>query len=199
MNIAEHVGTHPQPVRYYVQLIAGTFRTMLSIGMLVAGTALIGLALAVFLDGFDLVDIGLGLSVGEVLGTFVVLGVVGAFAFGLATEGRYGTAALTSAYPTLEVMIGRMLGGLVVSWIVGWAAGRLESVVADQNLPFRAAQEMIRAIGSAGFIVALLAVPLSWGLSRGLQRAGFDAQVELPVLYVFWAIFALVAFTMPPA
>ena len=58
---------------------------------------------------------------------------------------------------------------------------------------------MVRATGASGYLVALIAVPLVWGLRRGLERAGFDAQVELPALYVVWAIFALVAFTMPTA
>ncbi len=197
MNVTEHIGTHPQKAGYYVRLIVSTFRTMLAMAMLVAGSGLVGLAVAVFLDGFDLVDIGLGLSIGEVLGTFLVIGVSGAFAFGVATEGRYGAANLTRRYPTLEVAIGRVIGGIVVSVIIGWVAGRLETVVVDQNLPIRAAWEMVRAVGASGYLATLIGVPVVWGVRRGLDRAGFDAQIELPVLYALWAGLALVIFTMP--
>lgn len=197
MNVTEHIGTHPQKARYYVQLIVSTFRTMLAMGMLVAGSGLVGLAAAVFLDGFDLVDVGLGLSIGEVLGTFLVIGVSGAFAFGVATEGRYGAANVTRGYPTLEVAIGRVVGGVAVAFIIGWVATRLESVVVDQNLPIRAAQEIVRAVGASGYLATLIGVPSVWGLRRGLDRAGFDAQIELPVLYVLWVGLALVLFTMP--
>ena len=31
------------------------------------------------------------------------------------------------------------------------------------------------------------------------KRAGFDADIELPGLYVLWAAFALIAFSMPAA
>ena len=199
MNLTEHIGRHPQSIRYYFLLIGSTFRTMLSMGMLVAGTGLMGLALAVFLDGFGLVDVGLGLSIGQVLGAFIVIGVSAAFAFGVATEGRYGTAALMSRYPSLEVVIGRIIGGLFVVWLLRWVSGQVASIVADQSLPFRVGDEVIRATASAGVLAVLLGVPLVWAARQGLQRAGFDAEVELPGLYVIWVVFALVAFSMPVA
>ena len=172
---------------------------MLSMGMLVVGTGLMGLAIAVFLDGFDIVDIGLGLSIGEVLGAFIVIGVSAAFAFGVATEGRYGTAALMARYPSLEVVAGRILGGLLVVFLLGWIAGQVEPIVADQALPFRVGQEMIRATGSGGLFAVIFGVPAVWLLRQGIRRAGFEADVELPGLYLVWAIFALVAFSMPAA
>lgn len=199
MNITEHIGTHPQSVRYYFLLIGSTFRTMLSMGMLVVGTGLMGLAIAVFLDGFGVVEIGLGLSIGEVLGAFIVMGVSAAFAFGVATEGRYGTAALMARYPSLEVVAGRILGGVLVVLLLGWVAEQLEPIVAEQALPFRVGHEVIRATGSAGLLAVLLGVPLVWALRQGARRAGFDADVELPGLYVLWALLALITFSMPAA
>lgn len=199
MNITEHIGSHPQSIRYYFALIGSTFRTMLSMGMLVVGSGLMGLAIAVFLDGFGIVEIGLGLSIGEVLGSFVVIGVSAAFAFGVATEGRYGTAALMARYPSLEVVAGRIFGGLLVALLLGWMAGQLESVVVDQELPFRVGQEVIRATGSAGLLAVLVGVPGVWLLRQGIRRAGFEADIELPGIYVLWAVFALIAFSMPAA
>jgi hypothetical protein len=199
VNITEHIGSHPQSVRYYLLLIGSTFRTMLSMGMLVVGTGLMGLAIAVILDGFGVVEVGLGLSIGEVLAAFIVIGVTAAFAFGVATEGRYGTAALMARYPSLEVVAGRIFGGVLVVLLFGWIAGQVEPIVADQALPFRVGQELIRATGSSGLLAVLVGVPLVWALRQGARRAGFDADIELPGLYVLWAVFALVAFSMPAA
>ncbi len=199
MNITEHIGTHPQSIRYYFLLIGSTFRTMLSMSMLVVGTGLMGLAIAVILDGFGVVEVGLGLSIGEMLAAFIVIGVTAAFAFGVATEGRYGTAALMARYPSLEVVAGRVFGGILVVFLLGWIARQVEPIVADQALPFRVGQEVIRATGSSGLLAVLVGVPLVWALRQGVKRAGFDADVELPGLYVLWAVFALVAFSMPAA
>lgn len=199
MNITEHIGTHPQSLRYYLLLIGSTFRTMLSMGMLVVGTGLMGLAFAVVLDGFGVVDVGLGLSIGEVLAAFIVIGVTAAFAFGVATEGRYGTAALMVRYPSLEVVAGRIFGGVLVVLALGWVAGQVESIVADQALPFRVGQEVIRATGSSGLLAVIVGVPLVWALRQGAKRAGFDAELELPGIYVLWVVFALIAFSMPAA
>ncbi len=199
MNITEHIGTHPQSLRYYLLLIGSTFRTMLSMGMLVVGTGLMGLAFAVVLDGFGVVDVGLGLSIGEVLAAFIVIGVTAAFAFGVATEGRYGTAALMVRYPSLEVVAGRIFGGVLVVLALGWVAGQVESIVADQALPFRVGQEVIRATGSSGLLAVIVGVPLVWALRQGAKRAGFDAELELPGLYALWVVFALIAFSMPAA
>lgn len=199
MNITEHIGSHPQSVRYYLLLIGSTFRTMLSMGMLVVGTGLMGLAIAVILDGFGVVEVGLGLSIGEVLAAFIVIGVTAAFAFGVATEGRYGTAALMARYPSLEVVAGRIFGGILIVLFLGWIAGQVEPIVADQALPFRVGQEVIRATGSSGLLAVLVGVPLVWAVRQGAKRAGFDADIELPGLYVLWAVFALIAFSMPAA
>jgi hypothetical protein len=199
VNTTEHFGTHPQSVRYYFLLLGSTFRTMLSMGMLVVGTGLMGLAFAVVLDGFGVVDVGLGLSIGEVLAASIVIGVTAAFAFGVASEGRYGTAALMARYPSLEVVAGRIFGGVLVVLLLGWIAGQVESIVADQPLPFRVGQEVIRAAGSSGLFAVLIGVPLVWALRQGAKRAGLDADIELPGLYVLWAAFALIAFSMPAA
>lgn len=199
MNITAHIGTHPQSIRYYLMLIVSTFRTMLAIGMLVLGSGLVGLATAVLLDGFDLVDVGLGLSIGEVLGSFIVIGVVGAFAFGIATEGRYGAAATSRTYPTIEVGIGRLIAGLVVAWLISWGARQVAPIVIDQNLPIRAAGEMVRATGAAGVLAAILGPVFVWVVKRGLERVGFDFEIELPLLYIVWGLLALATFSMPAA
>lgn len=197
MAVTELIGSHPQPVRYYWRLVAGAFRSALDVGMLVLGTGLVGLAVAVLLDGFGLVEIGLGLSTGAVLGTGLVLGVCGAFALGVASEGRYGSEQTLAGYPELEVAIGRVVGIIVIAVLLLVLAGRLEPLVTDQALPLRVGREVIRATGSSGFFAALVGVPAAWGMRRGLDRLGWGAQLEIPTLYVLWAVAALIAIDIP--
>jgi hypothetical protein len=197
---AEIIGTHPQPLRYYVRLAAGTFRTMLDIGMLALGTGMVGLAFAVALDALDLASIGLPLSTTSLLGSALVIGVLGAFSLGIASEGGYGAAESVSPYPSLEVAIGRVLGSVAVGALLLLAASRTTEFVSGFSLPLRAAHEMIRAAGSAGVLaVPFVAVPLSWGVRRAFEGTWIGRQLELPILYVVWTVAVLLIYTMPTA
>ncbi len=191
-------GVHPQPFRYYFQLAAGTFRTALDLGMLVIGSGIIGLALALLLDRVGVVDLNLGLSVGGFLASLLVISVLGAFALGVASEGRYGAAVSVSEYPPGEVMIGRAVGAALIGLLLGVAASQLQPLVGDLPVPFHAAVEVVRVAGWAGLVVVpFLGAPLAWWLRHGLQRIGFGSRVELPSIYVVWVLAALIIFRMP--
>jgi len=191
------IGDHPQGFAYYFRLVAGTFRTMLDIGMLALGTGSVGLTAAVVLDAFDLVDIGLPLSTSSMLGSALVVGVVGAFALGIASEGGYGAQESVRTYPSLEVAIGRLVSAVVVGVILLVVAARLEEFVSGFSLPVRAGLEMVRATGAAGtYIVPIVGVPVSHLVRTYGGRVGYDFQ--LPVMYVVWAVAAVALYTMPP-
>lgn len=198
MISAELIGRHPQKVSYYMRLVAGTFRSMLDVGMLATGSALVGLAVTLILDAFDLVQVGLGLRTSGLLGSGLVVGVVGAFALGIASEGGYGAPESVRSYPLLEVMIGRMLGSLAISLLLLMAHARLEPLVADLSLPIRAAEGLLGAAGSAGaVVVTLLGVPAAFGVRRGLDRLGWGEEFELPILYVVWVLGLLANYQLP--
>ena len=200
MDTAQVIGRHPQPIRYYARLAAGTFRTMLDVGMLALGTGTVGLALAVILDALDLADVGLPLSTTSLLGSALVIGVIGAFALGIASEGGYGAAESVDRYPSLEVAIARLMGSLVIGLILLYVATRTESFAAEFSLPLRAAHEMLRAVGSAGSLaVPFLGVPIAYLLRRAEARAGIGMQLELPMLYLVWTVATLILYTMPSA
>jgi hypothetical protein len=200
VETAQVIGTHPQSARYYIRLLAGTFRTMLDIGMLALGTGMVGLSLAVVLDALDLADIGMPLSTTALLGSALVIAVIGAFALGIASEGGYGAAESVERYPSLEVAIGRLLGGLVVGLVLLFAASRTESFASDLSLPLRAGHEMLRAVGSAGAVaVPFVGVPVAFLLRRSVERTGVGMQLDLPVLYLVWAVATLILYEMPGA
>lgn len=194
----ELFGRHPQPARYYLTLTLGTFRTGLDLAMLVLGTGLVGLALTVLLAGFDIVDLDLGTGIGGTLGAALVIGVCGGFALGVASEGRYGMARSADDFPLLEVAIGRVLAIVLMSVLLLVVAGRLESIVSDLPYAFTVGLEVIRAVGSAGFIGGLLGVPAAWGVRRGLDRLGWGSSVAIPTIYLVWLLAAIIIFN-PPA
>jgi len=192
------IGRHPQSVGYYLRLVAGTFRTMLDVGMLAVGTALVALAIAVLGDAFDLFSIGLTLSTSALLGSSMVVFVVGAFALGLASEGGYGAPESVRGYPALETALGRLVGSVAVGLLLMVGAARLVDLVADLALPLRVGYEVIRAAGTAGAtVVPLIGVPLAFGIGR--IGNGAARELELPLMYVVWALATLSFFTMPAA
>lgn len=192
------IGSHPQPFMYYVWLVTGTFRTMLDVAMLAAGSALVGLAVAVFGDTFGLFGIGLVLSTSAALGAALVVGILGAFALGIASEGRYGVADSVREFPIGEVAVGRVLGSVLVGLLLTTITSRTVELVADLSLPIQAAHGLIEAAGTAALIVVpLVGVPIATGARVGLVRLGFTDSLDLPILYAIWAIAVLLIFDMP--
>jgi hypothetical protein len=188
---------HPQPFAYYLRLTAGGFRTMLDVALLVVGSGLVGLGVAVLLDGLEVAGSGLGLSTAAALGSSLVLGVIGAFAFGVASEGGYGIDRYVVGFPRAEIAIARALTGVVIAVGLQWGANLLVEVASDQNVALRAGVEIISAAGVAGIWVSIVGAPIVWALRRGLDRLGWGIALELPVLFASWAMLALALFEMP--
>jgi len=191
------MGNHPQPVRYYLALAGQTFRMMFDMAMIVLGSALVGLAIAVLLVGLGLFNGDLQIGIGALLGSALVLGVVGGFAFGLASEGGFGSSYPSLGFPTLEVIGARILFGLAISVLLLVFSGPLGNLVLGLPFPMRAGVELVRATGLVGIAVSAIGVPLAWYLRTGLERIGLDLPVEMPTIYVVWVLAILFAFQMP--
>ena len=63
---------------------------MLDVGLMVLGSLLVGLSLAVLLAGFDIVDVVQELATAPLLISALVLAVAGLFCLGVASEGPLG-------------------------------------------------------------------------------------------------------------
>jgi hypothetical protein len=181
---------------HYLRLAATSFGVMFDVALFVLGTALVGLAMAVLLDGLDLVELGLGLSTGGSLGSALVLAVGGAFAFGVGAEGPGGRGTHLNDYTLLENTAGLLAGSVLVGLGLLFAGGRLQPLVADLPTPFESAVRLLSSAGWAGLVaVPLLGIPALWGLSRTLEESGRAQQAQMPLLYVVWAIGTAFAFT----
>jgi hypothetical protein len=182
----------------WFRLGAGAFRTMLEVAMLVVGSALLSLGLVVLLDGFSIVEVGLGLSTGSMLGSALVLGIVGAFAFGVASEGGYGATRRLERYPRQQVAMARAISGLVLGLAFWLVARIIDPYLEDLSYPLKVGRQVLEAVGLAGLLVVpILGVGGAYLAHRSLERAGFGIDVEMGLVYLVWVLGVLVATTLP--
>jgi hypothetical protein len=184
------------PMRRRMRLFWRVLGTTFDVGLMVLGSALVAFAAVVLLDGFDVVNLGLTTSTGAMLGSGLVIAVFGAFAIGVAVEGpvRHLREFSTSE---MELAITRGIS-LLVTGVVFLTVGRIGlghigglPTVFDQSL------EVVVSTGIAGFtwtlVVGLVAL---WGVRRVFADRPWLDQIELPLLYLVWAIGTAIVFGM---
>ena len=180
----------------YVDLALAGARAMLDLSMMVVGIALVGLAAAVVLAGFGLVDRRLDLSTGAMLGSALVLAVVGAFGLGVASEGSMRAAYRLLFFDPVEALIARAAGAVVMAGLLLVAVGKIEPYVGDLTAPILEGLEVVRASAKAGFVAAIIGAPLAWAIDwRGWSRR-WPGLETLPIFLV-WAIATMAMFTPP--
>jgi hypothetical protein len=176
----------------YLKLGVRSIGTMLDVGLFVLGTGLTGLAAAVVLDGFELIDVGFELSTAGTLGSGLVIGVTGVFAFGVASEGPGGRGEEVGAHSSTELAVGRLVGTLLVGVALMIAAGRLQALTIGLPAPFAIGVSMVEATGRGGLVaVPLLGVPLTWWLGRLTGKGRRLGSLQIPILYLIWVLAAV--------
>ncbi len=189
------IGT--ETLKRYAILGYGAFGTMADVGLMVLGSLLVGLSLAVLIGGFGLAEVTTQeLSTGEMLISAIVLAVVGLFCLGVAAEGPLGRGRRLVGFKLWEVGIGRtlavFLAGLIALVLYNFVGGVLETVPG----PIYQGLEGFRVVGVAGMTaMPLLGVPLSL-LARGAPDSyAWARKAEIPVMFVVWAVTALLLLT----
>ena len=184
-------------LKRYAILAYGAVGTMADVGLMVLGSLLVGLAIAVLLGGFGLVDVTAEeLSTGEMLISAIVLAVVGLFCLGVAAEGPLGRGRRLVGFKVWEVGIGRTLAvfgvGLVALLLYDFIGGLLEDVPS----PLYKGAEGFRAVGVAGMTaMPLLGVPLSLLVRAAPDSYAWVRQADVPVMFVVWAVASMVILT----
>ncbi len=187
--------TEPEAKRLFrlFRRIAGT---TLDVGLLVLGTALVSLAMVVLLDGFEVLDLGLTRSTGEMLGSGLVIAVFGAFALGVAVEGPI-RALRTRTGSEMEMLLIRAGSLLVVGGLLLFIGRFIEKYVEELPSTFGIANDVLVATGVAGITATLvLGATALWGLRRYYADRPWLDLIELPVLYTLWVIGTLIVFTI---
>lgn len=183
----------PSTLRYQATLVWGALGTMLDVALIVVGSALLGLTLAVLLDGFELVTVGLDLSTGAMLGSSLVIGIVGGFALGVASEGPLGRGRRLVGFPENQVMVARLVAAVAVGLILIVVRILVEGFLADLPLPFVIASDILQAAGISGVtVVPILAVPLAWWTRSGGFGEAMAADGDIPIMYFVWAVATMI-------
>ena len=170
--------------------------TTFDVGLLVVGTALVSLAIVVLLDGFEVLDVGLTKSTGEMLGSGLVIAVFGAFALGVAVEGPI-RALRTRTGTEIEMLLIRVGSLLLVGGILLFVGRFLEQYIEDLPSTFAIANDVLVATGVAGLTATLLlGATTLWGLRRIYADRPWLDLIELPVLYSLWVIGTLIVFNL---
>lgn len=183
----------PSNLRNYGRLALGAAGTMLDVGLVVLGSLLLGLAAAVILDGFELVDAGLDLSTGAMLGSGLVIGIVGGFALGIASEGPLGRGRRSLGFGEVEVLVARIVMVLIVSLLMLVAHGYLAELVEDLPVPFEVGVDAVRSVAIAGMTaVPIIGVPIAMWVRSGALGSAVAADGDIPILYFVWAIATMI-------
>lgn len=177
-------------LKRYAILAYGAVGTMLDVGLMVLGSVLVGLSIAVLLSGFDVVDVvNEELSTGAMLTTALVLGVVGLFCLGVASEGPLGRGRRLTGFALWEVGIGRTLAVFGLGFGAVLLYGAIRGLINDLPGPFYQGTEVIRVVGVSGMtIMPLLGVPLSLLVRWSGTKVGWLASLDVPVMYVVWIV-----------
>ena len=184
-------------VKRYGVLAYGAFGTMADIGLMVLGSLLVGLSIAVLLGGFDLADVTIEeLSTGEMLISAIVLAVVGLFCLGIASEGPLGRGRRLVGFEIWEVGIGRIIAVFVVGLIGFFAYGLVTNLLESVPSPLFKGAEGIRAVSVAGLtVMPLLGVPLSLAVRLVPDDYRYVRIAEIPLMFVVWAVSAMIILT----
>lgn len=176
-------------VRRYAILGYGALGTMLDIGLMVLGSLLVGLAVSVLLAGFDLVNVIQDLSTGGMLGSALVLAVIGLFCLGVAAEGPLGRGRDLVGFKLWEIGAGRIIAALIVGWAFLFVHGLLGDTLDGLPLPITTGAEGIRAVGVAGLtVVPLVGVPLALVARWYPDGPDWLPSIDVPIMFVVWAV-----------
>jgi hypothetical protein len=141
------------------------------------------------LVGFDIVEVESNLSTGSVLVSALVLGVVGTFAMGIASEGPARRASSFFPHNEHERAIGRALSSFAVGIILMAVADRLGQFADDLSAPLMTGIELIRTTGQAAmWPVPLIGVPLAWGVHQSRILGDSAEETDLPIMFTTWIV-----------
>lgn len=179
--------------REYFSLFGHAVANAADIAMLVIGTGLVSLAIAVLLDGFEFASLELTDGTGAMLGSALVIGVFGAFALGVAAEGPIGHRSYEWMYSTGPVIVVRLVAAFCVGLLAFSLAGILPRVFDDLPTVFDWVVDIVRGAGWAGMTaVPLIGVPASAGLRYFYGSEPWVEELELPLLYIVWLVAAMI-------
>jgi hypothetical protein len=184
-------------LKRYAILAYGAIGTMADVGLMVLGSLLVGLSLAVLIGGFGLLEVTTeDLSTGEMLISAIVLAVIGLFCLGVASEGPVGRGRRLVGFKLWEVGIGRTLAVFGVGFLSVLLYDLIGGLLENVPTPLYKGTEGFRVVGIAGMtVMPLLGVPLSLLVRAAPDRYGWIRQADIPLMFVVWTVAAMYILT----
>lgn len=171
----------------YLDVVLNGLRSGLDVMMMVLGSAWLGMAIAIFLAGFGLVGELPELSTGAMLVTVLVLGLMGAFGLGIASEGSMRCAHRLLSYDPIVVLLVRGLILAGFSLLLGLLTAPIERRVNELPGMIGEGVSVMNAVARAGLVAALLGSLLAWFLHRFNQARSFPG-LGTALIFLVWSI-----------
>lgn len=180
-------------LKRYAILAYGAFGTMLDSGFVVAGTLLVGLGISIILGGFGLVGELNDISTGAMLGSALILSIVGMFFLGVAAEGPLGRGRRLTGFAIWEVGIGRAISGFLVGMGFFLVHRLIGGFIEELPTVMERGADGIYAVAVAGMLVVpLVGVPLSLLVRSLPEQYQWGRKYDVPVIFVIWVIATMV-------
>lgn len=179
--------------RRYGILAYGALGTMLDTGLVVVGTLLVGLGLTVLLSGFGLIGNIAEMSTQALLGSSLILVIVGLFALGVAAEGPLGRGRRLTGFNIWEIGIGRALASFLVGLGLLIVYRVVLGIVDDLPVVFLRGVEGVHAVAVSGMVsVPLVGVPLSLFLRSLPDQYAWARRYEFQAIFLVWMLTTLI-------
>lgn len=183
--------------RWVAMVLYNTF-TILGIGLLVAGTGMVGAGVAILLSGFGVVDVGLTPDLGTSLAVGLVVALIGAFAIGLAVEGAIGYRAREFEIRSWEVPITAIPPFFIAIWVANRLAALAEHFLADFHDGFVVIPAQLRAVATAAprwpMLIGVVALFLVYRFV--VPRFPTLEYQAHGIIYVVWLLAALAEYPL---
>lgn len=180
-------------VKRYGVLAYGAIGTMFDTGMVVLGTLLVGLGVTVLLSGFGLVGTIDEMSTPALLGSSLILVIIGLFALGVAAEGPLGRGRRLSGFNIWEIGIGRAIASFGVGFGLLLVYRFILGFIDDLPTVFSRGLDGVHSVAVSGMVaVPLIGVPLSLFIRSLPDEYEWARRYEIQAVFVVWLVTTLI-------
>ena len=184
-----------EPRRWMVLSGRSAF-VVIGVGFLVTGTGLVGIGIALLLNGFGVVELVVDDNLGQALAVGLVISMMGGFFVGIATEGPIGHAVRVPSTKSWESVVAAVPALFVFIWATGGMERISDRLLVPYSDHFLFVASYFNAVQRGGITSGLLVgLPLMWAVREFLApRMRLFRNVAPGVLFIAWMIGVIAAY-----
>lgn len=182
--------------RRWIALTVRSALLVFDVGLLVAGTGLVGVGLALILNGFGMIDLVVDADLSQALAVGLVVTMIGGLALGIAVEGPIGNPAPAVKAKAWESILVAAPALLAFIWIIGILERISDRLLLPYSDLFSFVSSHLHAVQQAGVSVGLVVgIPAMWATRHFLApRLVFFERAAPGALYLCWMIGVIAAY-----